>query len=213
MRWPRPAGCAIWKNSISPTGWIRRSNPCALISSGRKCLNPFPPFPKPSQLQDTFMKQCNRIPPPSGEARRGNPIAILEGIPSPNPSRREGSQGCPFNLAFFILFMLLLPLTAQAQVAPCPQNEINGVFQLTNQYRAMYRQAPVQWSQILGSDAYGHAYWMASANLLSHMDAYGMRVRDRVTRAGYGEFITTVAENIAAGQGTAVQVMEDWKRS
>jgi uncharacterized protein YkwD len=109
--------------------------------------------------------------------------------------------------------MLLLPLTAQAQVAPCPQNEINGVFQLTNQYRAMYRQAPVQWSQILGSVAYGHAYWMASANLLSHMDAYGMRVRDRVTRAGYGEFITTVAENIAAGQGTAVQVMEDWKRS
>lgn len=116
-------------------------------------------------------------------------------------------------LCIVFLALLLEPGIARAQVASCPQNEINGAYQLTNAYRAYYRQGPVQWNHVLGSVAYGHATWMASSNMLSHMDAYGMRVRERVTRAGYGEFITTVAENIAAGQGTAMQVMEDWKKS
>jgi uncharacterized protein YkwD len=115
---------------------------------------------------------------------------------------------------FAILLVLLLAGEARAQgIEPCSPDYAGMVVQLTNAYRQTYGRAPLKWNAELAQAAANHAYWMASANTLSHIDARGMRVRDRVEQTHYAEFMPTVAENIANGHNTPQKVIAAWQAS
>jgi uncharacterized protein YkwD len=70
---------------------------------------------------------------------------------------------------------------------------------------------PLSWSAALGSAALGHSQAMAHGNYFAHRDPDGRSVADRAKGAGYRG--RKFAENIAAGQGSPNQAMQDWLAS
>ena len=94
------------------------------------------------------------------------------------------------------------------------------VLRLTNAARATARSCgnrrfeaalPVSWNAKLAAAALGHSRDMAARSYLAHVAADGSRPPDRATRAGYSW--ASVGENIAAGQGSAEQVVAGWLAS
>lgn len=122
-----------------------------------------------------------------------------------------------FILILGVCFVVLRASPVYAQqaggIVPCPDNYPGQVVALTNAYRQTYGRRPLTWNSELAQVAANHAYWMATANQLSHMDARGWRVRDRVDHSRYGEFAETVAENIANGHDTPEKVIAAWQAS
>jgi len=91
---------------------------------------------------------------------------------------------------------------------------------LANQVRAESRRCgdqifrrtgPVTWNEALERAAREHAQDMASSNYFGHDALDGTTPSQRIKRAGYVSLAT--GENIAAGQMTAEQAMEDWVKS
>ncbi len=70
---------------------------------------------------------------------------------------------------------------------------------------------PLGWNAKLGDTALGHSRDMAKQNFFSHQAPDGSQVSDRASRADYGW--QRIGENIAAGQGSAEQVMAGWLAS
>jgi len=70
---------------------------------------------------------------------------------------------------------------------------------------------PLAWSEPLAQAALVHSRDMAQRNYFDHVDAGGASVAERATRAGYRWRV--VGENIAAGQGSARQVVAGWLAS
>lgn len=68
--------------------------------------------------------------------------------------------------------------------------------------------SPLAWSEKLARAAQAHARDMAGRGVLSHTGSDGSSASERATRAGYQW--RYVGENIAAGQQTAAQVVEEW---
>lgn len=77
--------------------------------------------------------------------------------------------------------------------------------------RRMPAAPPLRWSGVLSQVSFGHSRDMALRDTLSHTGADGSRVRQRVVRRGYAA--RSVGENVAAGQGSAKQVVADWLAS
>ncbi|HEY0336426.1 MAG TPA: CAP domain-containing protein [Burkholderiales bacterium] len=69
----------------------------------------------------------------------------------------------------------------------------------------------VEWNAKLGSAALAHSRDMANRNYFAHAEKDGSTVGDRAAREGY-EW-TAIGENIAAGQGSADQVVSSWLTS
>ncbi|MEO5772305.1 MAG: CAP domain-containing protein [Burkholderiaceae bacterium] len=67
---------------------------------------------------------------------------------------------------------------------------------------------PLRWNGLLGEVSLAHSRDMATRNALAHTGADGSRARQRVVRRGYAA--RSVGENVAAGQGSAEQVVADW---
>ena len=63
----------------------------------------------------------------------------------------------------------------------------------------------------LTTAAQGHSDEMARTGVMSHDSADGSTPWDRMAAAGYTG--GTLAENVAAGQATAQQVMDSWMNS
>ena len=89
-----------------------------------------------------------------------------------------------------------------------------------NEYRAQARSCgdekmpavpALSWNCALASAAYGHSEDMALNNFFSHTGSDGLSVSYRVDNAGY-EWLR-VGENIAGGQSSIAQVMEEWMAS
>jgi uncharacterized protein YkwD len=94
------------------------------------------------------------------------------------------------------------------------------VLALTNEMRSRPRACggrsfgpanPLRRNPLLDRAAAVHAQDMAQRGALEHEGRDGSSPADRVTRAGYRW--RSVAENIAAGQTTAEQVVQSWARS
>ncbi|MDW3222710.1 MAG: CAP domain-containing protein [Paracoccaceae bacterium] len=83
--------------------------------------------------------------------------------------------------------------------------------QSINDYRALNDRAPLTYSTELEAAALAHATDMAQSGLFDHMGSDGSDVAQRVSRQGYGWCI--VAENIAKGQQSMPEVMQDWSES
>lgn len=70
---------------------------------------------------------------------------------------------------------------------------------------------PLAWSDSLAQAALVHSRDMAARNYFDHADSTGATVVQRATRGGYRWRV--VGENIAAGQGSAPQVVAGWLAS
>lgn len=69
----------------------------------------------------------------------------------------------------------------------------------------------LSWNGELGQTALAHSKDMAAQDYFSHQGRDGSQVSDRASRAGYSW--QRIGENIAAGQGSAEQVMAGWLAS
>jgi uncharacterized protein YkwD len=86
------------------------------------------------------------------------------------------------------------------------------VVELTNQERLLNGcLTPLTLSSQLSAAARGHSQDMALRNFFSHTGSDGSTMVDRIQRAGYA--YTQAAENIAAGQATASEVVASWMSS
>ncbi|MDG1450391.1 MAG: CAP domain-containing protein [Ascidiaceihabitans sp.] len=82
---------------------------------------------------------------------------------------------------------------------------------IINEIRKEKRRKVIRYSPQLEAVAAAHANDMASQGYFSHTGANGSSIGDRTTAQGYKWCF--VAENIARGQQSLVEVMAGWKAS
>ncbi|MGM0555732.1 MAG: CAP domain-containing protein [Myxococcota bacterium] len=92
-----------------------------------------------------------------------------------------------------------------AESEPCQ------VFELVNIERSEQGLEPLKYNAALETAAQLHAEDMVENDYFSHTSQDGRSFSDRVEDAGYTGF--PAGENIAAGQGSAEQVMNSWMNS
>jgi uncharacterized protein YkwD len=85
------------------------------------------------------------------------------------------------------------------------------VFTLTNTQRIAAGCPALVWNDTLAAVARAHSADMAANNYFDHNNQAGLTPAQRVLAAGYSYTVT--AENIAAGQPTAQDVMTSWMNS
>ena len=107
---------------------------------------------------------------------------------------------------------------ALQQCAPAPtpaivqvENVQDAVVRSTNERRATAGLAGVSIDSRLTGAAQSHANDIARRQTLTHTGSDGSNAGTRIQRSGYGW--TTWAENAAAGQPTAADVMSAWMSS
>ena len=124
------------------------------------------------------------------------------------------------------LNVLMMP-TAMAITLPFkfakptnPQEMLNLINQARSQARkcgSQYMPAvqPLKWNLILERTAQAHANDMAQNNYFQHNSKDGRTSHDRMQQAGYTmqKRLFMTAENIAAGDESASQVIESWLSS
>ncbi len=84
------------------------------------------------------------------------------------------------------------------------------IVQLTNAEREMAGCAALDVDPRLSSAAQSHAVDMATTGYFSHVSMDGRTFDERIRAAGYS---SPAAENIASGQLTPSEVMQDWMQS
>jgi uncharacterized protein YkwD len=91
------------------------------------------------------------------------------------------------------------------------------MLQSLNSMRAQKSLKPLEMCKPLTRAAQNYARTMAQQNFLSHTGKDGSNMGGRIQAAGYdwknSNTGSSVAENIAAGQNSVVEVMKGWKNS
>ena len=113
------------------------------------------------------------------------------------------------------------PAPAPPSVSPTsPNNFATKALSLVNDYRASARNcgsvtyaaaAPLLWDNKLEAAAITQSQYMQSIKTMTHSGAGNNTLADRVTQSGYKW--STIGENVAVGQGSIDQVMQDWINS
>jgi len=106
--------------------------------------------------------------------------------------------------------MIALLLLSHAGTAHAGEME-NAALSLINSARAKAGCAALAINPKLQSAAAGHAKSMARQNFFSHTGKNGSTAKSRIDAAGYGW--SAIAENIAAGQTSAKEVVSTWLAS
>ena len=125
-----------------------------------------------------------------------------------NPLTNNDVKGEPITLR-----NITNPNCQQAQVDQFKEallQAINEIRQHPRQCGAQYRPATstLKWNRQLQQSATLQAQDLAKRNTLSHIDTFGKRLKDRFELVGYKGEIG--GENLAHGQKTAHQVLNDW---
>lgn len=105
-------------------------------------------------------------------------------------------------------FLLALALAGAPPVAAGPAE---SVLSSLNDARSKAGCGPLRVNPKLMAAAKSHARAMAEQNFFGHAGKDGSRFSSRIKRQGYS--YRTAAENIAAGQASAGQVVNSWLRS
>ncbi len=102
---------------------------------------------------------------------------------------------------------------AAGGAAPAAPSSVDNVTfaGLLNNVRANNGSAPVAFDSRLAAAAQGHADDMLAQNYFSHTGLNGSSPGDRITAAGYNW--RTYGENIARGQSSEAEVLQDWTNS
>ena len=106
--------------------------------------------------------------------------------------------------------MIALLLLGHASTAQAGEME-NAALSLINTARAKAGCAALAVNPKLKSAAAGHAKAMARQNFFSHTGKNGSTAKSRINAARYGW--SAIAENIAAGQPSAKEVVSTWLAS
>jgi uncharacterized protein YkwD len=117
-----------------------------------------------------------------------------------SPSTPRHSWGKAALLAFAVA------LANPAQASPA-----DTVLATVNAARSKAGCAPLRMSAKLTAAAKSHAWAMAEQNFFGHAGKDGSRFSSRIRQQGYS--YRTAAENIAAGQSSAGQVVQGWLKS
>ncbi|MFN3282095.1 MAG: CAP domain-containing protein [Tabrizicola sp.] len=108
------------------------------------------------------------------------------------------------------LSALFLALSA-AIAAPVMAGPAESVLAAVNAARAKAGCAPLRANPKLMAAARSHARAMAEQNFFGHSGKDGSRFSSRIKRQGYA--FRSAAENIAAGQKSAAEVVRSWLNS
>jgi uncharacterized protein YkwD len=110
------------------------------------------------------------------------------------------------------LCMLKSLALAVFMAGPALAGEVeNMVLADVNAARAQAGCGALRMNAQLVTAAEGHAQAMAAKNFFSHQGKDGSKLASRIKRAGYR--FNLAAENIAAGQSSASEVMQAWLNS
>jgi len=90
-------------------------------------------------------------------------------------------------------------------------NMASKIFEGVNASRRANGKSTLRYNPTLGQAAMSHACDMVVNDFFSHQDSRGGSVQTRVRQAGYNDCL--VAENIAWGYPTAVQIVNGWMNS
>ena len=100
---------------------------------------------------------------------------------------------------------------ALALAPPVAAGPADSVLSAVNAARAKAGCAPLRMNAKLSAAAKGHARAMAEQNFFAHTGKDGVRLPARIARQGYD--YQSAAENIAAGQESAREVVQSWLQS
>jgi uncharacterized protein YkwD len=117
---------------------------------------------------------------------------------------------CPSTPRLSWLSALFLSLSV-ALAAPVAAGPAESVLSAVNAVRAKAGCAPLRANPKLMAAARSHARAMAEQNFFGHAGKDGSRFSSRIKRQGYD--YRTAAENIAAGQKSATEVVRSWLNS
>ena len=109
------------------------------------------------------------------------------------------------------LSWLSATLLALSLVSPVAAGPAESVLSAINSARAKAGCGPLRLNGKLVAAAKAHARAMAEQNFFGHAGKDGSRFSNRIKRQGYS--YSTAAENIAAGQKSASQVVSSWMKS
>ena len=138
----------------------------------------------------------NPVPTPTPDPM---PTPVPDPIPTPTPDPMPAPDPAP------------TPDTGNNGVVPTDQFD-QEVLDLVNQARARYGQDALTLSEKLDTAADKYSEKMVEENRFSHTGSDGSSPGDRIEKAGYTDW-NTWAENIAAGQQTAEEVVKGWMNS
>ncbi|AKS45462.1 Uncharacterized conserved protein YkwD, contains CAP (CSP/antigen 5/PR1) domain [Octadecabacter temperatus] len=118
------------------------------------------------------------------------------------------------------LALLAVLALAACQPAPTPSTQtpivaqapgpVSGIAALINQQRAANGRGPITENARLSRAARDHAQDMVTNNYFSHQGLNGSNLSSRARAAGYN---CVAAENIAWGQRSEAEVMNEWMNS
>jgi uncharacterized protein YkwD len=155
----------------------------------------FQGYPSPDAVTQALVQQhCatlgNRDLVEAGVHRSGNAYWMVAAVPFNPPAQEQAG-----NVASTVLALVN---QARAQPRRCGS-------------RSFAAAQPLVLDPTLTRAAAGHADSMARLSYMEHKGRDGSTPADRASRAGYDW--RSIGENIAMGQTTAGQVMQDWLRS
>lgn len=100
---------------------------------------------------------------------------------------------------------------AEPEVLYPPEGTASRMLIRVNEERSAVGLAPLSWCPSLARSAYNHSRDMAERQYFEHDSPEGNEVSDRARAEGYD--YSFVGENIAVGQESVVEVMDDWMNS
>lgn len=163
----------------------------------------------PLAAPDSALQSTAPAPPSSTPARPGAPVALplfLPGMPPYLPALQPvGPKPAPAKP--------VVPKPAPAKPSPTPglSGPAAQVVTLTNAQRVKAGCKPLKVDPRLNLSAQRHTADMANRNYFEHEDPEGHDFADREKAAGFvGD---SGGENIAMGQTSAAEVMNDWMNS
>jgi uncharacterized protein YkwD len=115
-----------------------------------------------------------------------------------------------FTRRLFWVSAVVLGLGVMAPV-PVQADTAQSVLTAVNAARAKAGCGPLRMNSRLTAAAKTHARAMAEQNFFGHAGKDGSRFSSRIKRQGYS--FRAAAENIAAGQKSATQVVQNWLKS
>ncbi|MDX3661038.1 CAP domain-containing protein [Streptomyces sp. ID05-26A] len=111
-----------------------------------------------------------------------------------------------------LLAATTLALAATFAPAATAATVQENVIALTNAERAKVNCPALKSNAALNTAAQRHSVDMATKNFMGHTGSDGSTMVVRIERAGYTRW-TRAAENVAAGYGTAAEVVRGWMNS
>ena len=128
---------------------------------------------------------------------------------------RGGYRALPGLIALMVLAqcVAVVPIRAPSVAQPVSSAPLpeSGGGQILNDLRQQNGRAAIPPNAALTRAAMAHAQDMAANNFLGHTGSNGSSLRDRTRQQGYKA--CWIAENVAKGQSSASEVMNQWMGS